>query len=390
MRTRATVVVPVILAALCIAAVVLPPEPEFEWRIPGPFPRPAVPADNPMSVAKVELGRHLFHDKRMSVNGQQSCASCHRQELAFTDGLPRSIGTTGMQHPRGSMSLANVAYNPALTWADPAMRALEDQALVPMLGTDPVELGLGGREAEFLRTVRRDTVYQRLFARAFAEAPDPYSIPNVVRAIAAFERTMLSMRSPYDRYRYGGERDAISESARRGEAFFFSGQQGGCFQCHGGWNFSGPVRFEGRTDVDAPFFNTGLYNTAGAVSYPASNTGVHGITGRAGDIGKFRVPTLRNIAVTAPYMHDGSIATLDEVLDHYAAGGRTITTGPYAGVGRLNPNKAPNVDGFTLTTQQRRDLISFLETLTDSAFLRDTAFSDPWPRYRAGEGRFRR
>ncbi|MBL0939357.1 MAG: di-heme enzyme [Gemmatimonadaceae bacterium] len=352
----------------------------FEWNIPASFPRPAVPADNPMSVAKVALGRHLFYDRRMSVNGQQSCASCHRQELAFTDGRARSVGTTGETHPRSSMSLANVAYNTALTWADPRARALEDQALVPMLGAHPIELGLGGREAEFLRVVQQDSVYRQLFASAYSETENVYTTKHVVRAIAAFERTLLSMRSPYDKYRYGGEANAISESAKRGEAFFFSGQHGGCFQCHGGWNFTGSVRFEGRADVEPSFFNTGLYNLKGASSYPAQNTGVHGVTGRAEDMGKFRAPTLRNIAVTAPYMHDGSVLTLDAVLDHYAAGGRTIANGRNAGVGHLNPNKAPNVDGFTLTAQQRRDVIAFLESLTDSTFLTDTTLSDPWRR----------
>lgn len=201
---------------------------------------------------------------------------------------------------------------------------------------------------------------------------------NVVRAIASFERTIISVGSPYDRYRYGGEPNAISESAKRGETFFFSGQRGSCFQCHGGWNFNGDVRYEGRPDVRASFFNTGLYNVVGEFSYPAPNTGIHQITRRPEDIGKFRVPTLRNVAVTAPYMHDGSIRTLAEVLDHYAAGGRTIASGPNAGVGHDNRNKAPNVHGFAITDSERRDLIAFLETLTDSAFLHNPALSNPW------------
>src|SRR5262249_20389448 len=159
----------------------------------------------------------------------------------------------------------------------------------------------------FLSEVRSDTVYQRLFPRAFRGVASPYTMQNAVRAIAAFERTLVSMRSPYDRYRYGGDLHAISESAKRGGQFFFSGQRGGCFQCHGGWNFSGDVRYEGRPDTRASFFNTGLYNMAGVLSYPAPNTGIHQVTHHLGDVGKFRVPTLRNIAVTAPYMHDGSI-----------------------------------------------------------------------------------
>lgn len=379
--TRGATLVAALLAVLPVVREGVAQEADFAWDVPAPFPKPPVPADNPMSAAKVELGRRLFYDRRMSRNGQQSCASCHRQELAFTDGLARAVGTTGEVHPRGSMSLANIAYNAALTWGDPATTALEAQALVPMLGTEPVELGLRGLEGRFLEVLRRDSVYRRLLSRAFPERSsqgDRYSIANVVKAIAAFERTMISMRSPYDRYRYGGEPNAISESAKRGELFFFSGQRGGCFQCHGGWNFSGAVRYAGGPAVEQSFFNTGLYNLSGATSYPASNTGIHRITRQPGDVGKFRPPTLRNIAVTAPYMHDGSITTLGEVLDHYAAGGRTLAQGPYAGVGRDNPNKAPSVHGFAMTAGEKRDVIAFLESLTDSAFLRNPALGDPW------------
>jgi cytochrome c peroxidase len=350
----------------------------FQWNIPAPFPKPPVPADNPMSVAKVELGRRLFYDRRMSVNGRQSCASCHRQELAFTDGKAAASGTTGEPHPRGSMSLANIGYAPALTWGNPTLVSLEDQALVPMFGTHPVELGLEGRGERFLQEIARDAVYQRLFPRVYSGSDTPYTVQNVVRAIAAFQRTIVSMRSPYDRYRYLGDTTAISAAAKRGEAFFFSGPKGGCFQCHGGWNFSGPVRFDGRPEVRAVFFNTGLYNLAGALSYPPPNTGIHEFTKRPEDVGKFRAPTLRNIAVTAPYMHDGSIATLGEVLDHYASGGRTIASGAYAGVGRNNLHKAPMVHGFAISEMEKQDLIAFLESLTDTTFLRDPALANPW------------
>ena len=353
-------------------------EPAFSWDIPPSFPRPPVPSDNPMTVAKVELGRRLFYDGRLSVTRAQSCGSCHRQEFAFTDGAAQATGTTGEVHPRSSMSLANVAYNPALAWANPTLQSLEQQALVPMLGTNPVEMGMHGLESRLLDELQADTLYRRLFPRAFPTADSPFTMTNVARAIASFERTILSMRSPYDRYRYEGDTNAISASAKRGELFFFSGRKGACAQCHGGWNFSGGIRYEARPDIPAAFFNTGLYNVAGEFSYPEPNTGVHEFTKRSQDVGKFRAPTLRNIAVTAPYMHDGSIATLGEVLDHYAAGGRTIAAGAHAGVGRDNPNKSPNVRGFAMTGADKRDLIAFLETLTDSGFLKNRALSDPW------------
>jgi len=135
----------------------------------------------------------------------------------------------------------------------------------------------------------------------------------------------------------------------------------------------------GRRAGSVDFHNTGLYNVTGATSYPAPNTGLYEVTRRPEDIGKFKPPTLRNIAVTAPYMHDGSVRTLEAAIDHYAAGGRTIADGPYQGVGRDNPNKSPLVRGFALTIAQRSDLVVFLESLTDTALLNDPRFASPWP-----------
>lgn len=349
----------------------------FQWNIPSRFPHPIVPPDNAMSTAKVQLGRRLFYDQRMSVNGKQSCASCHKQELAFTDGRARAQGTTGELHPRSSMSLANVAYNPSLTWDNAGMRLLEEQALIPVLGTDPIELGLKGSETRFLSDIGRDAVYAPLFRQAFSEDTDPVTLKNVAKALAAFERTIISVQSPYDRYRYGGDSKAISDSAKRGEILFFSGERTGCFQCHGGWNLNGVVMYDGATPPEPPFKNTGLYNLRGGYSYPEPNTGLYRFTGKPQDVGKFRVPTLRNIAVTAPYMHDGSIDTLEDVIEHYAAGGRTISVGPNAGNGHDNPNKADNVQGFVLSAGEKKDLIAFLESLTDKEFLNDPALSDP-------------
>lgn len=320
---------------------------DFDWNIAKGFPPPTVPTDNSMSRAKVELGRHLFYDRRMSVNGKQACATCHRQELAFTDGKAHAEGTTGELHPRSSMSLVNVAYAARLTWANPTLESLEDQALIPMLGHDPIELGLKGFETRFLNEVRQDPVYRKLFPVAFPEKADPYTVPNVLKAIAAFERSIISTRSAYDRYRYGHDPNAISESAKRGEILFFSSERGGCFQCHGGWNFNGAIRYEGGANPEVEFHNTAVNRDQTA---------------------QFRAPTLRNIAVTAPYMHDGSIATLEEVLDHYASGGRFAN----------NPNKSPIIRPFHLTDSEKHDLIEFLKSLTDQELLTDRRWSDPW------------
>jgi len=333
---------------------------DFEWTLPKGFPKPAVPANNPMTPAKVELGRYLFYEKRMSSNGHESCGSCHRQELAFTDGRARAEGTTGELHPRSAMSLVNVAYNPVFTWANGTLDSLEEQALIPMLGENPIELGLKGREQKFLDAIGHDAVYQRLFPIAFPGEANPTTLVNVVKAIAAFERSIVSMRSPYDRYRYGHEENAISESAKRGEFLYNSSERAGCFQCHEGWSFSGSVRFEGGRETRGRFFNTGVSE------YAAPNRGLFEQSGRAEDVGRFRVPTLRNVAVTGPYMHDGSLTTLEDVIDHYAAGGRME-----------HPNKSATLRKFSLSIREKQDLVEFLKSLTDEDVLRDTRWSDP-------------
>jgi cytochrome c peroxidase len=374
-RARFALVVVVWLLALLVSGIRA--QQRYEWRLPPGFPIPFVPADNPMSEAKVELGRHLFYDPRLSGNGTQSCASCHQQHLAFTDGRGQAIGSTGEYHPRGSMSLVNIAYAAALTWGNPKMTRLEEQILVPMYGDRPVELGLS-RGDEWLFMFRRDPVYQTLFSDAFPGAGDSFTRDNLVKALVSFQRSIISARSPYDLYAFGNrDETAISESAKRGEALFNS-KELACSSCHRGVTFSYPIITIRNPDPDLEFHNNGLYNVPGLLSYPAPNTGIYEVTKNSKDVGKFKVPTLRNIAMTAPYMHDGSIAKLEDAIAHYSAGGRTISDGPYKGVGRNNPNKSGLIRGFTLTESDRRDLIAFLESLTDGQLLRDPRFADPW------------
>jgi cytochrome c peroxidase len=224
------------------------------------------------------------------------------------------VGATGEKHPRGPMSLVNVAYSSVLTWADPTMKELEQQALVPMFGEHPIELGLR-KDDGFLPTLRSDPTYRDLFVHAFPNEPDPFTIANVTKAIASFERSIISARSPYDRYHYGGDDSAVSDSAKRGEILFHS-QPLICFTCHGGLAFGG-----------------GFHEEAG----------------------NFKAPTLRNIALTAPYMHDGKVATLEGTFEHNANG------------------------AFHLSADQRKDLLEFLKSLTDEEVLHDPRFSNPWP-----------
>jgi len=347
--------------------------PEYEPELPLGFPAYRVPEHNPMSAAKVELGRHLFYDPALSGNGTQSCASCHHQDKAFSDGRVLAEGSTGQAHPRNSQGLTNVAYNATLTWANPTLVELETQALVPLFGDDPVELGA---RDDVLDAIESDPRYHDLIEQAYPRA-QALDWDHVTGALSSFTRTLVSGDSPFDRFTYQGQDDALSPSERRGLELFFS-ERLECHHCHGGFNFSESTTFEGTAFGAAVFHNTGLYNVDGEGGYPADNPGLYGITGDPADIGHFRPPSLRNVAVTAPYMHDGSMDTLDEVVRHYERGGRLIEDGPHAGDGRDSPLKSGLVPGFTLTDAERQDLIAFLMSLTDESFLTDPALSDPF------------
>lgn len=353
------------------------PEASDFSELPPGFPAMVVPADNPLTREKVELGRHLFYEKRLSGNETQSCGSCHLQSLAFTDGRTVAEGSTGELHPRNSQSLTNVGYNASLTWANPLLTKLEQQALVPIFGEEPVELGAVGKEREILERLAADPLYGSLFAAAYPSEAEPITWDNIVKALASFQRTLISGSSPFDLFVYRGDRTTLSAAQIRGMDLFFS-EELECHHCHGGFNFSESSIHAGSAFEAALFHNTGLYDVDGRGGYPAGNTGVHEVTGREADMGKFRPPTLRNVAVTAPYMHDGSVGTLEEVIRIYAAGGRVIEEGPAAGDGRGNRHKSGLVAGFELSDAQIADLVSFLESLTDPELLTDPRFSDPF------------
>lgn len=341
------------------------PAPASSWEVPPGFPALRVPADNPLTADKVELGRHLFFDTRLSGNGTQSCASCHDPARAFTDGLATPLGSTGEPGRHNAMSLVNVAYTSTLTWAA-LTTSLEDQALVPMFGTHPLELAT--HEGELLARLATEPGYTDLFARAFPD--EPVTITSVTRAIASFERTILSGDSPFDRF-LAGDRSALTASEERGLALFES-ERLGCTNCHAGFTFSAAIGDDSR------FFNTGLYNVDGRGAYPAVDRGLVEATGDPAHVGRFKPPTLRNVALTAPYFHDGSAATLDEVLDAYARGGRLITDGPNAGDGAASPLKSVFITGFALTADERTDVLAFLTSLTDEGIATNPLLQRPW------------
>lgn len=348
------------------------------WDIPAWVPPPREPADNPVTPAKVELGRHLFYDKRLSADETMSCATCHEQARAFTDGKQTAVGVTGEVSKRNSMALANVAYFPTLTWGNPQIEALERQALIPIFGEHPVEMGMVGKEGLLFECLQAEPVYQKLFPAAFPEqaqggAAQLYSLSTITKALAAFQRTLLSFNSPYDRYKYSKEKNALSPAAKRGEALFF-GEKMECYHCHAGLNFTDNIQHAKLAFAEKGFHNTGLYNENGKGTYPVGHEGISEFTGRQDDMGKFRTPSLRNVALTAPYMHDGSIATLEEVIrTHYAKKGRAVNRGKAP-----NPLRSPLIAGFQVSEQEVRDLSEFLKSLTDDDFVKNPKFSNPW------------
>jgi len=363
----------------------------------GGFAMPVIPDNNPLIDAKIELGRHLFYDKRLSVNEQQSCESCHEQKSAFTDGKALPHGTTNDLLARNSQTLTNVAYNINYTWANPQLTTLEQQILIPLTAEapNPVEIGINGNNLQqILQRFRDQVLYQQLFEAAFPQEADPFTLANIIKSLASFNRILISDRSAFDK-------GQLSESAQRGRDLFFS-EKADCFHCHDTFNFS--LSSTTARSIAIPtqrFFNNGLYNLSQDGNYPANNQGAFEVTGKAEDKGSFRPPTLRNIELTAPYMHDGSIQTLEGVIEFYANGGRQIQSAGdidnlaiineslgqpanaishLAGDGRANPNKLANgfVSGFEATAQEKADLVNFLKSLTDHEFINDPRFANPF------------
>ena len=344
----------------------------YQWQLPRGFPTPAVPADNPMSEAKTALGRRLFFDTRLSVTGQYSCASCHDPNRSFSDGRAVAVGATGASLPHSAMPLINVAYNVSFGWSDPKLTSLEAQMLQPLLNEHPVELGLRGREDQVAAALAQDESYRAAFAAAFASNPQASGSPqasgapgpaatttaitfdHIVKAIATFERTLVFGDSPFDRYVFGGEHAALSPEAKRGMGLFFS-TRAGCSSCHSGFNFSGNWRDSQGETGNASFASNGTTDQP------------------------MRVPTLRNIAMTAPYMHDGRFATLDAVLDHYARVAERARNG--RDNSGLMPARAPEggsdtdprLRTFDLSAPERADLIAFLQSLTSQSLTSPTS-----------------
>ncbi|WP_205504080.1 cytochrome-c peroxidase [Rufibacter psychrotolerans] len=339
-------------------------------EVPAPLPAPtpyqldlpqrfggiqAIPADNPLTQEGVALGRTLFYEKALSANNTMSCGSCHQQQFAFTDGQAVSKGVDGIAGTRSAMSLANLLWVSQLNW-DGGPKSLEEQAKIPL--ESPIELhqNLDVAVAKLQATEK----YPALFEKAFGRGP--ITKENLLKALAQFTRTLISSNSRFDRYQEGKENLTVDELL--GMRLFLthpdpniSLRGGNCGDCHGG-----------TLQTFNTFHNNGL-------DAEPKDAGRWLITGKESDRGKFRAPSLRNIALTAPYMHDGRFKTLEDVLNHYNEH-----------VNMQDPNLDPLIEearndfgGATLglTGEEKRQIIAFLHTLTDETFIKDPRFSDP-------------
>ncbi len=302
-------------------------------EIDSPAGLPRLPGDSKLTADLVDLGRRLFNEKRLSIDGTISCASCHNPDLYFTDGLKVAKGVDGQLGPRNSPTVLNAVFNSSQFW-DGRSATLEDQAGIPIAA--PNEMNMPHETC--VERLSSDAGYRVEFEKAYG--PGPITMGRVLGAIAAFERTLLSGNSPFDRHQYGGDKSALSEEAIRGLEIFNG--KGNCATCH-------TIGESYALFTDGKFHNVGAgMNSSGELT----DQGRFEQTRVESDRGAFRTPSLRNVAKTAPYMHDGSLKTLEEVVAFYIGGGNS------------NPQLDPEIRPIGLSAQDRTDLIAFLESLT--------------------------
>lgn len=298
----------------------------MELSIPVGFPYPNIPSDNLPTQNRIDLGKMLFFDPILSRDSTVACGSCHLPEHKMTDVLALSTGIDSQKTIRNAMTILNVAYQPYLFW-DGGVPTLEQQVLAPI--SNPHEMDYDVNLV--VERLKKHAVYPDMFQKAYDQEPTVYSF---TRAIACYERTLFTGKSRYDRFLYDKDSSALTPSELNGKSIFF-GERGECFHCHGEYNFT-----------DYSFRNNGLYEIY-------TDSGRARITLDPHDNGKFKVPSLRNVALTPPYMHDGSIATLEAVVEHYNSGGKA------------NPNKSGLIKPLGLTESEKKDLVNFLKALND-------------------------
>jgi cytochrome c peroxidase len=320
-----------------------------------------------------DLGKELFFDNRLSFNNTKSCGSCHDPKFAFSDGYRRSITAEGNDTKHNALSLINSSFYSYFDWDNPGITALEKQHERPLFSQHPVEMGAGGNEAAILQRLKSDSFYKKVFVQNFPNDKDPFRFDNIIKAIAAYVRTLNSSNSPYDSFAKG-DSSAISLSAKEGMRLFFSPELQ-CANCHTQPLFT---KANLTANTDSVYINIGLYNINNSNKYPENDKGLASFSKKETDDGKFKIPSLRNAAMTGPYMHDGSMNTLEEIIDMYARGGRNITNGPMAGDGKNNSNKDKRIKGFSISAKEKKQLIYFLYSLTDSSILTNPHFQNPF------------
>lgn len=307
---------------------------EFEVDVPADFPALPVPADNTLTDARVSLGKRLFYDTQLSRTHEVACGSCHLAQNAFADPRRISVGVDGRQGTRNAPSIVNLAYNTSFFW-DGGAPTLEQQAIGPIINPLEMDMKIG----DVVARIETDSTYVDAFERAYGTRPTPGAL---TKALASFMRTIVSGNSRYDRFQQG-DRTALNESEQRGMDIF-TGERGECFHCHVGFNFT----------------NNGFRNNNLYAQY--EDIGRARVTELDSDIGKFKVPTLRNVALTAPYMHDGSLSTLEDVVEHYSSGGHESETSD------------PTMRPLNLSAEEKRDLVAFLNALTDDTLATNPRF----------------
>lgn len=304
-------------------------------EIPKGFDQIDFPSDNAYTPARWKLGKRLFYDKVMSLDSSVSCASCHHADIAFSDDVPFSLGVEQRLGTRNSPSLANVAYHPYYT-REGGVPSLEMQILVPIQEHNEFNFNI----VLLAERLQQDSSYKRMAKLAYDRMPDAFVI---TRALANFERSLISGFSRYDQYENYGFKDKLTEEEIQGMELFFSDKTH-CSSCHNGFNFT-----------NYAFENNGLY-----AEY--KDKGRHRLTSASADIGRFKVPSLRNVGLSAPYMHDGSISSLEDVVKHYNLGGQE------------HPNKSKHVRKLHLSNQEQNALVAFLHSLTDYTFIQNLNF----------------
>lgn len=305
--------------------------------IPQGFPEINFPEGNEFTIARWELGKKLFFDPVLSADSSISCASCHQPKLAFSDDVPFSLGVENRIGTRNSPTLANVAYHPYFT-REGGVPTLEMQILVPIQEHNEFDFNI----VLIAERLVNDSIYVLMSKKAYDRTPDHFVI---TRALACFERSLLSGYSPYDQYTNYDKKNALTDSEIRGMNLFFS-EKTNCSNCHSDFNFS-----------NYTFENNGLYEEY-------EDVGRFRLTGEESDIALFKTPSLRNIELTAPYMHDGSMNSLEEVIDHYNSGGRN------------HPHKNQLIQPLHLTEFEKTDLVHFLKSLTDETFINNKLFNN--------------